>query len=93
MHEAPHEPLRQDTSEREALVATFEELRAIKVVIVVGTIVAIPLMVLGIVECVDEGLGGVAWHIRRSDELAPPSTRRRAGRRVLPRRLFSFTDG
>lgn len=40
----------EDTSEREVLLAIFEELRAIKAAIVIGTAVAVPLMLLGIIE-------------------------------------------
>lgn len=40
----------EGTSEREVLLAIFEELRAIKAAVVVGTVVAVPLMLLGIVE-------------------------------------------
>lgn len=42
----------EGTSEREVLLAIFEEVRAIKAAIVIGTIVAIPLMLLGIIELV-----------------------------------------
>ena len=40
----------EGTSEREVLLAIFEELRAIKAAIVIGTVVAVPLMLLGIIE-------------------------------------------
>lgn len=39
-----------DTSERDVLLALFEELRTIKVTVVVATVVAVPLMLLGILE-------------------------------------------
>ena len=42
----------ESTSERDVLLAMFEELRAIKAAIVIGTIVAVPLMLLGIIELV-----------------------------------------
>jgi hypothetical protein len=40
----------EDTSERDVLLAVFEELRTIKVAVVVATVVAVPLMLLGMLE-------------------------------------------
>ena len=40
----------EHTSERDVLLAMFEELRTIKVAVVVATVVAVPLMLLGILE-------------------------------------------
>jgi hypothetical protein len=40
----------EQTSERDALLAIFEELRAIKIAVVIATAVAVPLMLLGILE-------------------------------------------
>ena len=40
----------EDTSERHVLLALFEELRTIKVAVVVATAVAVPLMLLRILE-------------------------------------------
>ena len=39
-----------DTTDRDVLLALFEELRTIKVAVVVVTVVAVPLMLLGILE-------------------------------------------
>lgn len=49
-HEAPPNRYDEGTSDQEVLLAIFEELRAIKAAIVIGTIVAVPLMLLGIIE-------------------------------------------
>ncbi|MEO7570871.1 MAG: hypothetical protein ABIX10_00385 [Acidimicrobiales bacterium] len=40
----------EEISERDALLSIFEELRAIKVAVVIATAVAVPLMLLGILE-------------------------------------------
>ena len=39
-----------DTSDRDVLLALFEELRTIKVAVVVATVVAVPLVLLGTFE-------------------------------------------
>ena len=40
----------EDTSERDVLLALFEEMRAIRIAVVIVSIVAVPLMLLGVVK-------------------------------------------